>query len=82
MKNADLNLSCGELATFEIGVATELRKRRYAPEFGSKEPEEMPVCTHSELCAGCTYSKHGFVCWHDENRCLRTDMMKIQNRRK
>ena len=43
---------------------------------------EKPVCRRNPLCKDCNYEADGFVCWHDENRCLRTDMMKIQNRRK
>ena len=43
---------------------------------------EKPVCRRNPLCRDCNYEADGFVCWHDENRCLRTDMMKIQNRRK
>ena len=82
MKNMDLIFGCGELAAYEINIAKGLGKRRYAPEFGRQVPEEKPVCMRSELCVGCPYSKHGFVCWHGANRCLRTDMMEIQNRRK
>ena len=43
---------------------------------------EKPVCKRNPLCKDCNYEADGFVCWHDENRCLRTDMMKIQNRRR
>ncbi len=43
---------------------------------------EKPVCRRNPLCKDCNYEANGFVCWHDENRCLRTDMMKIQNRRR
>ena len=43
---------------------------------------EKPVCRRNPLCKDCNYEANGFVCWHDENRCLRTDIMKIQNRRR
>jgi hypothetical protein len=43
---------------------------------------EKPVCRRNPLCRDCNYEADGFVCWHDANRCLRTDMMEIQNRRK
>ena len=45
-----------------------------------REPEEKPVCSRSSHCEGCPYPSHGFVCWHDEERCLRTEMEKIHQR--
>lgn len=38
---------------------------------------EKPVCSRSERCKDCPYPSHGFICWHDEDRCLRTEMEKI-----
>ena len=47
-----------------------------------REPEKKPVCSRSSRCEGCPYPSHGFVCWHDEERCLRTEMEKINERDK
>ena len=47
-----------------------------------REPEEKPVCSRSSRCEGCPYPSHGFVCWHDEKRCLRTEREKINQRNK
>ena len=41
------------------------------------EPLPNPVCSDSLRCEGCPYPAHGFVCWHDEDHCLRTEMEKI-----
>ncbi len=43
---------------------------------------EKHECNRNALCRDCAYAGDGFVCWHDTNHCLRTDMMRIQNRRK
>lgn len=43
---------------------------------------EKHECKRNALCRDCAYAGDGFVCWHDANRCLRTDMMRIQNRRR
>ena len=43
---------------------------------------EKPVCTQSKQCEGCPYPSHGFVCWHDEDSCLRTEMEKIAEKEK
>ena len=42
-----------------------------------QEPPEPVYCRQSERCAGCTYPRHGIVCWHLDGTCLRTDMNKI-----
>ena len=33
-------------------------------------------------CAGCPYSGHGFICWHTDGKCLRTEMARIMKRDK
>ena len=43
---------------------------------------EKPVCSQSERCKDCPYPAHGFVCWHDEGNCLRTEMEKIAEKEK
>ena len=44
------------------------------------EPENPPVCTRYARCEGCSYPRHGLLCWHSDGTCLRTDMEKIENR--
>ena len=46
------------------------------------EPAPSPECRLSERCLGCPYPAHGFVCWHDEEHCVRTEMKKIYERSK
>ena len=41
------------------------------------EPLPNPVCGDMSRCEGCPYPSHGFVCWHDEDNCLRTEMKRI-----
>ena len=43
---------------------------------------EKPVCRDSPRCKDCPYPAHGFVCWHDEDQCLRTEMEKIYRKEK
>ena len=33
-------------------------------------------------CGECPYASHGFICYSREGDCLRTDMQKINQRRK
>lgn len=33
-------------------------------------------------CGDCPYPSHGFICYSSEGDCLRTDMQKINQRRK
>ncbi len=47
-----------------------------------QEPPEPVVCTENERCQGCPYPRHGIVCWHRDDTCLRTDMEKIERRQK
>ena len=45
------------------------------------ERAEVPVCRRSKQCKGCTHVRHGFICWHREGTCLKTDMEKIEKKR-
>ena len=52
----------------------------YAPVFApecSRDPPEPHECTLFERCKDCPYPSHGFICWQNENTCLRTRMSKI-----
>lgn len=33
-------------------------------------------------CGDCPYASHGFICYSQEGDCLKTDMQKINHRRK
>lgn len=39
----------------------------------SDPPPEPVSCHQSERCAGCPYPGHGFICWHGDGTCMRTD---------
>lgn len=41
------------------------------------EPLPDPVCTRFALCQDCPYPSHGFICWSDKEKCLRTRMREI-----
>ena len=41
------------------------------------EPEPKPVCTVHPHCEGCPYPGHGFVCWNNEERCLRKTVNRL-----
>ena len=41
------------------------------------EPEPRPVCRMFDLCEGCPYPAHGFICWGPDEGCLRSEMQKI-----
>lgn len=81
MKEFEEKQDFGSLTPYELDLARELSKRHYAP--GTrKKTEEAPVCSRSKLCEGCPYPSHGFICWHDEEHCLRSEVEKIQVRKR
>ncbi len=42
------------------------------------DPNPRPVCRMFDLCEGCPYPAHGFICWGpDKGGCLRSEMQKI-----
>lgn len=41
------------------------------------DPPEAAVCTLFDRCKDCPYPSHGFICWKNEDSCLRTAMNKI-----
>ena len=43
---------------------------------------ERLICSLSERCADCPYPSHGFVCWRKGGECMRTDLQRIEERRK
>lgn len=34
--------------------------------------EQKPICRKFPRCEGCPYPAHGFLCWGEDGRCLRT----------
>ena len=45
-------------------------------------PDNEPVtCRKYEQCDGCNYPAHGFICWHRDGTCLKTDMEEIEERK-
>lgn len=44
------------------------------------QPESAEAA--QERCLGCPYASHGFVCWHDDENCIRTEMRKITGNKK
>lgn len=56
----------------------------YAPVFAQEYPRDPPKphgCTLFERCKGCPYPGHGFICWHRDGTCLKTDMEEIEERK-
>ena len=54
---------------------------RYHVTFKPKRPrrprqreikEQKPICRKFARCEGCPYPAHGFLCWGEDGRCLRT----------
>ena len=42
-------------------------------------PNNEPVmCREYEQCDGCNYPAHGFICWHGDGKCLRTEMQEVK----
>ena len=55
--------------------------RRSSPLFAPTPPREETeplVCRRSERCKGCLHARHGFICWHRDGTCLKTDMEEIE----
>ena len=48
---------------------------------GRIPPDERPNGPFKS-CGNCPYPSHGFICYSSEGDCLRTDMQKINKRRK
>jgi len=55
------------------------RPKTYAPRY-SPDPPEPPVCKLFKRCKGCRYPALGFICWHADGTCLKTDTEDIIRR--
>lgn len=45
------------------------------PDAGLPDNESV-TCREYEQCKGCNYPAHGFICWHGDGKCLRTEMQE------
>lgn len=58
-------------------------ERRNSLLFAPTQPlaeQERPICRRSERCKDCPYPGHGFICWQNEEACLRTRMNEINKK--
>ena len=63
---------------------------RYRVTFSPKQPrrprqreikEQKPICRKFTRCEGCPYPAHGFLCWGEDGRCLRTILRKVNSQK-
>ena len=47
------------------------------PDAGLPDNEQV-TCHKYEQCNGCNYPAHGFICWHSDGKCLRTEMREVE----
>lgn len=59
-------------------IFIENRTTGYCPSYPpALHPEEAKAV--SDRCRDCPYAAHGFICWHDSESCMRTEMAKIND---
>lgn len=46
------------------------------------EPTSERPCGPFRSCSNCPYASHGFICYTTEGKCLKTDMQKLDQKRK
>ena len=60
------------------------KPNRTRPEYrshtGPPAQTEKPVCTASQLCEGCPFPGHGFLCHGEDGECMRTRLMKLSEK--
>ena len=60
------------------------KSNRTRPEYrshtGPPAQTEKPVCTASQLCEGCPFPGHGFLCQGEDGECMRTRLMKLSEK--
>ena len=60
------------------------KPNRTRPEYrshtGPPAQTEKPVCTASQLCEGCPFPGHGFLCQGEDGECMRTRLMKLSEK--
>lgn len=76
LKNQRFRLFCVQggikLKNYEIKQAF-----KNLPDVGSSDNEQV-MCHEYEQCDGCNYPAHGFICWHGDGECLRTEMREVK----
>ena len=78
VKRTDYDYDGYELSRdYEFSLRSAPRIRTYGPEYAPQEPEARPICKNSELCCGCPYPGHGFVCWGADGSCIRSRIAEI-----
>ena len=77
---ADIQLSGMEVSLVNA-MSRETILRQYHVTFKPRHPrrprqreikEQKPICRKFTRCEGCPYPAHGFLCWGEDGRCLRT----------
>jgi len=62
------------------GIRVRRSRKTYGPGC-SPDPSEPAVCTRYERCRSCSYPSHGFICWHTDGSCLKTNMDRIYRKK-
>ena len=62
--------------------SSKLKRTRpeYRSHTGPPAQTEKPVCTASQLCEGCPFPGHGFLCRGEDGECMRTRLMKLSEK--
>lgn len=42
--------------------------------------ENPPVCRERPYCLNCPYPAHGFVCWGEDENCMRKNLHQIYDK--
>lgn len=50
--------------------------------YTSSPPPEPFCCHETDHCEGCRYQATGFICWHADGTCMRTDAAMIHERKR
>ena len=63
-------------------ASSKLNRTRpeYRSHTGPPAQTEKPVCTASQLCEGCPFPGHGFLCRGEDRKCMRTRLMKLSEK--
>lgn len=64
-----------------VPVKQRRRGKAVNPEQPAASPGQL-VCKRHEYCEGCPYPRHGFICWHGDGSCMKTDMERLNRGRR
>lgn len=64
------------------GVLFKKNKETWISGMGNALPKESPAVPRGPFaqCGNCPYARHGFVCWHKEGGCMKTDVRELAQR--